>query len=337
MKNVTIKDIAKKAGVSIATVSRVVNNNYYVSEEIKQKVLRSIEELNYYPNSIARSLKNDVTYIIGFVVSDIGNSYFTTIAKALEDAVSTQGYNIIVCSTDGSEERERKYLDLLMSRKVDGLVINTTGKNDKFLTEISKQLAVVLINRKVEYSSFIGDFIDSNNYEGGYSLASHLLSLGHEKIGIINGDLKVSTGRERFEGVKRAILEAGVKLPEKHEYRYDGNFTSMSGYKGAEYITNLSKPPTAMIAMNNEMAIGALKYLSTHQISIPDQVSIASYGNIDNMELLYVKPSYVTLNPWVIGNKAGQLLIERIQDREIHNREIIYTPQLIVGDGVKQI
>lgn len=337
MNSITIKDVAKHAGVSIATVSRVINRNYYVSDEIKEKVLLAIKELNYYPNSVARSLKSDTTYTIGFLVSDISNNYFTSMAKAIEDVVNKEKYNIIVCSTEDSKNKELQYLKLLAGKKIDGLILNTTGKNDEFISTLSQSLPVVLVNRKIQNSGLKGDFIDSSNVEGAYILTSHLISSGHRKIAVINGDLGVSTGRERFQGFKRAMLEVGIDPDENYKYRYDGNFTMESGYQGAAQIIKMQDKPTAVIVMNNTMALGALKYFRKHLINVPDDISVASYGDIDNIELMYVQPSIVTLNPWVIGTKAGEMLLERIGNRAVNNREIIYTPQLVVGKGVKEI
>jgi len=337
VSNVTIKDVAKHAGVSIATVSRVINNNYYVSPEIEKRVLKAIKELNYYPNSIARSLKNDTTFTIGFIVSDISNDYFTSMTKAIEDVINKENYNMIVCSTDNKKEKELRYLKLLISRKVDGLILNTTGRNDDFISKLSNDLPVILVNRKVQDSAFRGDFIDSNNFEGAYTLTEHLLSSGHRKIAVINGDLSVSTGKERFEGFKKAMLQAGIEVGDDYVYRYDGDFTMESGYQGAAELLKLTDPPTAVVVMNNAMALGALKYFRVNKIKVPEDVSIASYGDIDNVELMYVQPSTVTLNARTIGRKAGEMLLERIKDRSIVNREVIYTPQLIVGNGVRRL
>src|SRR5665647_557951 len=333
----TIKDVAKYAGVSIATVSRVINKNYYVSPSIQEKVSNAIKELGYYPNSVARSLKNDSTHTIGFVVSDISNNHYIKIAKALEEVIEHEKYNIIVCSTENKKDREKAYIELLMSRKVDGLIINTTGKNDDFISHISNNVKIILINRKIKNTNFKGDFIDSNNFEGGYSLVSHLSSLGHRKIAVINGDLELSTGSERFEGFKRAMQETGLDVQNDYKYRYDGDFSIESGYQGAAKIMNLCDKPTAVVVMNNSMAIGALRYFKSYQINVPQDISIVSYGNIDNIDLLYVQPSIVTLNTWVIGNKAGEMILDRIKDKSISNREVIYTPQLVIGNGVQSI
>lgn len=337
MNSVTIRDVAKHAGVSIATVSRVINDNYYVSPDIKARVLRAIEELHYYPNSVARSLKNDSTHSIGFLVSDISNNYFTTMAKAVEDVINKKHYSLIVCSTDDKKERELTYLKLLISKKIDGLILNTTGGNDKFIAELSEYMPVVLVNRKVYDDKFKGDFIDSDNIQGVYNLTRHLLSLGHRKIGVINGMLNVSTGTERFAGFKKAMSEVGIDVNESYPYRYDGDFTMEAGYQGAAKITGGSDKPSAIVVMNNVMALGALKYLKASNIRVPEDISISAYGNIDNIELMYVQPTIVTLNAWVIGNKAGEMILERIENKNINNREVIYVPQLVEGNSVKKV
>lgn len=334
---ITIKDIAKHAGVSIATVSRVINDNYNVSQDIKDRVDQAINELNYYPNFVARSLKSDSTFTIGFVVSNISNKYFTSIAKALEDVVKKKGYNIIFCSTEHQKKKELDCLMLLMSRKIDGLLINTTGENDEFISTLSQKIPVILLDRKISNAMFKGDCIVSNDIQGGYDLTQHLLSMGHRKIAVINGKLNVSTGSERFEGFRSAMSEVGIDVDNNYVYRYDGDFTSESGYQAASKLMSLSERPTAIVSMNNEMTIGALRYFKSSNINVPEDISIASYGNMDNLDLMYIQPSVVTLNLWSLGTKAGEMILERINDNDTGNREVIFASQLIIGNGVKPV
>jgi LacI family transcriptional regulator len=335
---VSIKAVADKAQVSIATVSRVVNENYYVAPETKDKVLAAIKELNYYPNSLARSLKNDITHTIGFIVSDISNNYFTTMVKSIEDVANSQGYNIIVCSTDNKKDRELSYLKMLLSKKIDGIIINTTGENNDFIAEISKDLPVVLIDRKITYRGFKGDFITNDNVIGAYSLTSHLLSLGHRKIAVVNGIMNLSSGYERYEGFIKAMNEYDITVSNDYIYRYDGIFTIESGYKAAQNFMEMEEKPTAIIAMNNMTAIGILKYMHSNDIAIPDVVSMAAFGEIDNSEILYVKPTVTALNPIMIGLKSIDLLLSRIKDHNnIGYREVLFMPQLFVNNSTKRL
>lgn len=338
MKNVTIKDVAKVAGVSIATVSRVINNNPFVNKDLEHKVLSVIKQLNYYPNSVARSLKNRSTLTIGFLVSDISNNFFTKMSRAIEDVIQLHNYNLLVCSTDNKQKKEYEYLQLLLGKKVDGIIINTTGKNDEFISEISKRIPIVLCGRKINNPNFIGDFVDSDNISGSYDLTSHLINLGHRKIGIINGLTSVSSGSERFEGFQKAMKMIGIDIDNDYKYKYDGTFDMDGGYKGVAKLMESDDQPTAIVITNNEMSIGALKYFRIHNIRIPEDISIASFGNIVNDDLLFVKPSCVKMNTWIMGKKQGELIIERIESKnQLPNREIRYSTPLIVGNGVKQI
>ncbi len=337
MEKVTIKDVAKHAGVSVATVSRVVNNNYYVSPEVARTVVQAISELKYVPNLVARSLKKDATFSLGVLVSDITNNYFIEMAKAVEDIVSKQGYSLIVCSTENSRKRELAYLELLISRKIDGLILNTTGENDEYVVGLSRKIPVVAINRKIKDTGFRGDLVDSNSIQGAYELTTHLLDLGHRKIFVLNGSLSVSTGRERFAGFQKAMREVGIKVTDNYPYRYDGNFTLEAGYQGAAAWARLADRPTAMIVMNNMMTVGALKYIQTHGIRVPEEMSIVSYERIENIELFSVQPTIAASDPSLMGGKVAELMLERIQSSGLNNREIVFQPKLLIGNGEGRI
>lgn len=336
--NITIKDVALAANVSIATVSRVINQNSSVNSELKKRVIDVIEELNYYPNSVARSLKTENTSTVAFLVSNISDPFFITIGRGIEDKIKDYHYNLMVCSTDNSKDKEQSYLKILQEKKVDGIILNTTGKNNAFIAKLSQKIPIVLSNRRINDSIFLGDFVDNDNIGGAYQLTNHLLSLGHKKIGIINGPLYLSTGNERYKGFCNAMALAGHPIPENYPYYYGGNFTFQDGYDGADMLMRQNPPPTAILMMNSELALGALKYFVTHQIKIPEDVSIASFGDIQNRELLYVQPTIASTNLYGIGNKMGELIIERIQSKnQMKNREIQFVTQLSLGNSTRSI
>lgn len=334
MSNITIKDVAREAGVSIATVSRVLNQNYFVSPELEKKVMDAIEKLNYYPNSVARSLKNESTQTIGLIVSDISNSFFTIVNRSVEDVVKQHNYNLIVCSTDNQQEKEYSYLQLLLEKKVDGIILNTTGYNHDFVTSVSQQVPIVLCGRKIDNPAFRGDFVDSDNTTGTYKMTKHMIELGHRRIGIIGGQQTISSGTERLEGFRRAMATIGITVDDNYKYQFTGNYNrSQSGYDGAEYLCSLPQPPSAVLAMNNELAVGALRYFRSHNIAIPEQLSFACYGNVLNVDLFYVQPDNIDMDPRQIGTKMGEMLIERIEHKnELPNREIRFSPMLIQGN-----
>ena len=335
MRSVTIKDIANYAEVSTATVSRVLNKNYYVSPELTNRVLNLVKKYNYYPNSIARSLKTRATYTIALVFSNITNTFFTVLTREIERIIFNKKYNLIVCTTEGKKGEEKKILELLLSKKIDGLIINTMAENDEFICEISKKIPTILINRKIKNPLFQGDFIGTECISGAYMLTKYLLENNHRKIGVINGSLNISTGKERFEGFKRAMKDYDILINDNYIYRYNGNFTTLSGYKGMVRLMNSSPLPTAIVVMNNNMLIGALKYCKKHKVKIPKNISICSFGNVNNIDLMYIRPTIVKEDPGIIGTKIGNFILERIEKNNfLPNREIVYQPKLLIGNTV---
>ncbi len=338
MEKPTIKDVAREAGVSIATVSRVINNSPGVRENLVNAVHDAIQKINYCPNSVARSLKRNATSTIAMLVSDISNSFFTAVSRSIEDYVCTFGYNLIVCSTDNDTEKEILYLTLLKEKQIDGLVLNTTSKNDDFVIQLSHELPIVLSNRNVSKAGFKGDFVDSDNISGAYELTTYLISLGHQKIGAVLGPLDTSTSAERYLGYLKAMREIGLTKDDLAPYIYEADFTANGGYQGMKTLYHRDDRPSVVIMMNNEMMLGAMRYLRENAILVPEDVSIASYGDIINMDILYVQPTIVTLNPYVIGRKIAELLVERIQlKNEVWNREFRYVPKLVKGNSVRKL
>jgi len=334
-KKATLRDVAKAAKVSIATVSRVINKNYYVSPEIENRVLKAKKDLDYFPNSVARSLKINSTHTIGFIVSDISNGYHITIARAVEDVIKNANYSLIMCSTENNKERELTYLELLLSKNIDALILNTTGFNDDFIVKrFNNNIPIILINRRLKAPGFIGDIADSNNISGTYLLAKQLLMLGHRRIFVIKGPSNLSNSQERYSGFKKAMSEFGVDVPEDYPFKFDGNFTLESGFHAVEYMCSLTIKPTAILSLNNMMTVGALKCLKSKNINAPEDVSIAGYDGIDNFELMSVRPTFANFDPHKIGQQVGIAVLERISNNSIENREFIFDPTIITGNAV---
>ena len=331
----TIKDVAKYANVSIATVSRVINEVQNVSPKTVKKVQDAIKELDYIPNGVARNLKSERSKTVGLLVSDIANSYFAVMAKTLEAELRKAGYDMLICSTNEDAMLEEKYINRFLSNQGAGMILNPTGQNCDLIETISQKLPVVLIERRFDMAGFVGDYVGANNCMGVYKLTEYLLENGHRDIAIINGRMNVNTGFERFNGFKDAMYDYGISIENDYIYRYDAaENIEKEGYKAAKYFMNLSKKPTAIIGGNNILTIGLYKYLKGHHINVPDDISIMGYGNIENCELFFVEPSYVTLNPVSIGKRASQYLVSRIETVTQVNREAIFESQLILGDSV---
>lgn len=334
-KKVTIYDVAKHANVSTATVSRVINKNYSVDPETAEKVESAIAATGYYPNAIAQTMRRKASFSIGLIVDDLNNNHFTLIAKTIDQNIEAKNYNLIVCSSDGKRNSERNYIQTLMCKKVDGLVIHTSGENDNLIADISRELPVILVYRKIESESFAGDFVGSDDFTGGYKLGRHVLAHGHSRIGVICGDLSVSTGRERFAGFQQALAESGIALPP--DLVCSGSYHFESGIASAEALLSVTPRPTAIVALSNALAMGAMARIREKNLRIPDDVSFASFGELAVPMLLFVKPTVINQYPARIGEVVAELLLKRIQDPG-RPSELVFIPSYLQqGDSLKNI
>jgi LacI family transcriptional regulator len=315
MKKVSIKEVALEAGVSTATISRVLTGNGFVSDEMKAKVYDAIEKLNYRPNEVARSLKQDKTYTIGVIIPDISNPFFMSVLRGVEDVVHTLRYNLIFSSSDEDFNKERDLIQLLLDKRVDGLVLATTGQNESVIKSIAKTgTPLVLIDRELEGIDHEVDLVTEDNVSAAYLLTKALLDKGHRKIAVINGLLNVSTGRDRYAGYLRAIREAGIA--ENPLMIYDGGFSVEGGIRAVDYFMKLSTRPTAILSFNNNMTFGVLQALRKLKLRIPDDILVASYGFVEQALLLH-NPEiiYIQQFPYEMGLKIGDTLIKRIQTK----------------------
>lgn len=310
--NVTIKDIARESGVSTATVSRVLSNRGYASEENRKKVLAVAKQLNYRPNSIAKSLKMHKTNTIGVIIPDISNPYFMKIAKGIEDVVQEKGYNLLFMSGDEKPDKERKLLQVLLEKRVDAIILATSGGNDDAINNIqNNNMPVILVDRKLEQANEQVDLVVENNFEGAYKLTSYLIKKGHKKIGVVNGSLEVSTGEERFSGYKKAMEDYEKEVQE--EYIFNGNFTLEDGRKAVEYFSALKNRPTAILSFNNTMTVGVVLQLKKMGFKMPDDMFVASYGETEVTQLIHPKGTIsIKQSPYDMGVKVGQIAMGRL-------------------------
>lgn len=329
MSNITIKDVARECGVSVATVSRVLNNKGYASEKIKQKVLATVKELNYQPNGIARSLKIEHTNIIGIIIPDISNNYFMKISKGIEDTVNPESYNLIFCSSEESVSKEQELLLLLYKKRVDAIVLATTGGNEELIDIINQSgIPVVLIDRKLNHTNHEIDTIQEDNVKGAYELTKHVILQNHKRIGVVNGPFDVSTGIDRYKGFINAMNEFGIT--EQPELVFNGAFTEESGRKAAKYFISLKdNRPTAILSFNNTMTYGIIFELYKRGCDIRQDMKVASYGEVEVAEL--VAPSMVSIKqcPFRMGKKVGEILMKRLIKNQAGPFNVLFEPELI--------
>lgn len=312
MNNVTIKDLAKELNLSTATISRVLNNSGYASPEVRERVLATAKKLNYQPNAIARSLKKHQTNTIGVIIPDISNPFFMKISRGIEDTIQPSGYTLIFASGDENPKKEREVLQVIHEKRVDAIVLATSGENDEMINSIkSTGVPMILIDRKINNDALGFDYVVEDNVEGAYLLTNYLIHNGHKRIGVVNGSLSVSTGYERYLGYKKALKENGME--EFPELIYNGNFIQEDGFKATELFLQLEDRPTAIISFNNTMTFGVLLQLTRHGISNFDNLVVASYGESEAAQL-FKSPKIISIkqSPYEMGIKVGEILINRL-------------------------
>ncbi|WP_298022028.1 LacI family DNA-binding transcriptional regulator [uncultured Dysosmobacter sp.] len=333
-QQVTILDVAKDAAVSPATVSRVLNNNSRVDPALKERVLASVRKLGYLPNANAQSLITRNTYEIGFLVSDISNSYYGTIAREVENIVNPKNYNLILCSTDEAKPREYAYLQMMMRRHVDGLIVNPTCMNNDVIAEFSKFMPVLLMNRHIDHPGFRGDFIDTDGYTGCKLITTELLRAGHRKIYCVHGPFIYPNARMRFQGFVDAMQEYGISVDKNYPYLFNGQFTIAGGKLAVENMLQLSDPPTAIVSESNMCTLGILQQLQRYRIDIPGDISLCGHDQIDNMELFDVKPVSAVYDLQEIAQCVGKTILERIQDPGLAARHYEFQATLSPGNSI---
>lgn len=335
MKNTTIKDVASYAGLSITTVSRYINNNYPVSASARKKIEEAIRTLGYKPNLAARSLKSNNSGMIGLVVADIANRFFMKIAKGLEEVVSEQGYQTIFASSDGEAEKERGILTMFEERRVDALIIASSDTEPGYLNVFAQDgTPVVAIDRWME--GLRADAVLEDNWNAAYQLMNYLLDRGHKDIAFQNVNMRLTTGRERFEGAMQAMREHN--LEPSAQWISPGGFTREDSVAWARKIfSGRKKHPTAVFCANNMMTEGTLIVLKDMGLAVPEDVSLVSFGEVTMREL--IEPSIVSVrqNPYELGNVAGRIILRRLQGDSSPYRQERYPVEIVEGESVKDL
>ena len=331
---ITILDVAKDANVSPATVSRVLNNNSHVDVVLRERVLQSIKKLGYIPNANAQSLITHNPYEIGFLVSDISNSYYGAIARTVENIVNPQQYNLILCSTDEGQLRESTYLQTMVRRHVDGLILNPTCLNNDAISALSHSLPILLMNRKIDSPNFHGDLVDTDGYTGCKLLTKELLRAGHRKIYCVRGPEIYPNARDRFQGFVDAMRESGIEVDGSYPYVFNGHFTIEGGIQAVDYLFSFTEQPTAILSESNMSTVGIMQRLLDYHIRVPEDISLAGHDQIENMQLFATCPCSAVYDLQAIAQCVGTAILERIQDPGLDMRHYVFEPSLQHGNSI---
>jgi LacI family transcriptional regulator, galactose operon repressor len=326
-RSVTISEVAARAGVSTATVSRVIAGTGRVSGVLRDKVLRAARELDYLPNRIARNLRVQATRTIGVVIPDILNPFFTSVVRGIEDALQPEGYTLLLGNSDGQSERERIYLDTLRAEGVAGIIfVPSNGHGDGYRILGRAGIPLVAIDR-----SPVGldvDLVTVTNEEGAHAGVSHLVSVGWKRIGLIAGPADVNVAIERERGYERALREAGLPVAQDLVRRAD--FREQGGYDAMRSLLELPERPTAVFVSNNLMALGALHAIGDAGLEIPRDIGIVSFDDVPWGAWLRPPLTVVDQPTYDLGASAARILLNRLREpgRAIH--KVVLHTSLVV-------
>ncbi len=308
---ITIADIAREAGVSISTVSRVMNNTKPVSSELRERVYHTIEKNHFKPNALAQGLITKKTNTVGIVVPDISNPVFGALTKGINSVCTKKGYTIMVCESGGEQEQEMKLLDVLEDKQTDGVLFAGVSVNQVLIDAmLKKQYPVVLVTQESAAGENVIDTATHDNVKAFYDATKFLLNNGHERIAYLGGPSHdFSSGRKRLKGYLKALEEAGINVPDS--YIEQGEFTFQSGYAGMKRIYEENNVlPTAVVAGSDLIAIGGVQFLNSVGVSVPEEMSIIGFDDLDFATYFRPELSTVRIPYYAEGQKAAKELIK---------------------------
>ena len=329
----TISDVAKLAGVSAMTVSRVINNSGYVGRATRSRVEAAIAELAYVPNALGRQLRSKRTKMLALVLSDIMNPFFTTIARGVEDVARGHGFSVVFCNTDESEAEEARYLLMLVQRQVDGVLLVPASTSEKSLRMLSAhKMPVVVLDRRIR--SRKADSVRSDSEAGARTLTRHLIDLGHRRIAMLTGRRSVSTSIDRVAGYRMAMAEAGLEVDDDlvrfGAYNL-GDSNQADGSRMAREILAANPRPTAIFAANNFIAFGAIRAIHEAGLRMPDDISVVAFDDLPTAWLAEPFLTVVDQPAYEIGRRGAELLLARLDGRIVGpGREVILPSDLII-------
>lgn len=321
-----IKDIATAAGVSTATVSRVLSGKQNVRQEVRDRVLEVVKEMNYSPNRAARSLRSKKSSSIGLIVADIQNPFFASLSRAVEDVAQRNDYSVILCNSDENPEKERRYLELMQEENAAGVILAPTGSlADNFPQELAAAGPMVVIDRKVSGAAVDSVVID--NLDAARILTRHMLEHGYRRIAGIFGAGSV-TGRERLRGFVAAYEEAGVSLGDDAVIEVPAR--EAEGHAAVSRLLESDRPPEAILTSSGLLAGGAFRAIRDRELAVPDAIAFATFDESPWTAMTRPSITVVEQPTYAIGQTAGEMLFKRILEPGRPTRQVVLSSRLIV-------
>ncbi|MDI6784461.1 MAG: LacI family DNA-binding transcriptional regulator [bacterium] len=327
---VTIKHIAKAAKVSHTTVSRVFHQDPRISDPTKKRVLRIAKQLNYRPNIMARGLVKKQTYLIGLIVPDIMSSFFPEIIQGIEEIAAEKGYSIILCTSENDTGRETEYIDLLIRKGVDGLIISPVfGSDIVDIDEIISQEKKPVVYIGALVHGVKGLFVGVNDENIGYIATKHLLQLGHRELAHLAGNPQVLQSLHRLQGFRKALLEFGISSARKRVI--PSGYSISAGAEAMKKVLQLHPRPTAVYAVCDTAAIGAMQTIRKTKLSIPGDIAVVGTDDLNIAELIEVPLTTVSQPKYKMGATAADKLIQKINREPV--KDTVLETKLVIRDS----
>jgi len=325
----TLKELAARARVHPSTVSRVVNQDpgLRIAPATRTRIEALLRETEYRPNGVARGLKLRQTMVLAVVIPDITNPFFGGLFRGIEDGAAPRGYQVLLCNTDGSPDRQRAHLHSLIARRVDGVILASSFLKDPAVRWLRHQrIPYVLVNRFSDEG--LDPFVGSDDVAGARLATQHLISLGHVRIGHLAGQATVSTGVLRRRGFLAAMADAG--LPSPPELQAESGFVEEGGIRAMERLLALSEPPTALFAVTDMVAAGVYSVARHRGLRVPEDLAVIGYNDIPLAGRLIPGLTTVHVPIHEFGSAAARLLLEQIESGRVSPRQVVYAPELLV-------
>jgi LacI family transcriptional regulator, galactose operon repressor len=329
-KAASIYDVAREARVSVFTVSAVVNHKTHVGKKLRERVEAAIRALNYRPNLLARSLAKQKTHTIGMIVPDIANPFFPMVVRGAEDAAQKRGYNLLLCNSDDSQEKEESALELLLSKRVDGILLTKAMCDiSPWLRQMIQEMKIPIVLVMRTYPKISKDAILTDDYQGAYEAVCHLARSGRKRIGLIGGPMKVSNGKARWQGFHDALKANNLHLDPN--LVIEGDYRIESGYRGGHVL--LSHRPDGVYVANYLMTVGLLKAAEEMGLRCPEDFGLVSFDDYPWLGIFHPKLTTVELPKYQLGQEAVELLLERIAGKNGPGVQKKLLPELRVRES----
>ena len=325
----TIQDIADRAGVSKATVSRVLNNYQYINKETQERVQKAIEEVNYSPSNLARGMRLKRTQTIGLLVADISNPFYSETAKAVINLANSYGYAVILGTTDDNMKNQAEFISILKQHRVDGFIFASVLLNDTPVKQlISSGVPTFLLNRRFSQNRNV-NYVVLDNQSGTYMAVEHLVKLGHRRIGFLRGHNSFSTSKDRFQGYMNAVKDYNLDFDDS--LIQSGDFNEKQAYQATLNLIGLPSPPSAIVAANDLMAFSAMGAISTKGLRIPNDIALVGFDDVEMAQNSFVQLTTVAQNLHTMAEIATRTLIQMIEGGQVQVPvQVMLKPQLIV-------